>query len=164
MTDSNKKDEFVFFWGGSFSNFSVVRGGIDYLGENFPTSEHCFMYAKAKQFNDEEIARQIVNARTPKDAKRLGRKVKGYKDEEWSKVRYEIMKDINLLKYTQSKYHNQELKRTGNKHLVEASPFDDIWGIKMRATDKGVENPKNWKGQNLLGKVLMEVREELFNK
>ena len=53
------------------------------------------------------------------------------------------------------------LLKTGDKILVEASPYDDIWGIKMRKEDKGVTNPNNWKGTNLLGFVLMQVRDEL---
>lgn len=161
MTNSNKKDEFVFFWGGSFSNFSKVSEGVEYKGKIFPTSEHAFMYGKALQFKDLDIAKQLETAKTPKDAKRLGRKVKGYDDEVWSDVRYEIMKEVCLSKYTRSPYHKRQLLNTGTKELVEASPYDKVWGIGMSKDDNGVEDRRNWKGENLLGKVLMEVREEI---
>lgn len=161
MTNGNKKDDFVFFWGGSFSNFSEVSEGVEYKGKIFPTSEHAFMYGKALQFKDLDIAKQLETAKTPKDAKRLGRKVKGYDDEVWSDVRYEIMKEVCLSKYTRSPYHKRQLLNTGTKELVEASPYDKVWGIGMSKDDNGVEDRRNWKGENLLGKVLMEVREEI---
>lgn len=138
MTDSNKKDEFVFFWGGSFSNFSDVSEGVEYKGKIFPTTEHAFMYGKALQFKDLDIAKQLETAKTPKDAKRLGRKVKGYDDEVWSDVRYEIMKEVCLSKYTRSPYHKRQLLNTGTKELVEASPYDKVWGIGMSKDDNGV--------------------------
>jgi ribA/ribD-fused uncharacterized protein len=46
--------------------------------------------------------------------------------------------------------------------IIEASPYDSIWGIGMTADEKGVDNPLEWKGQNLLGFALMEVRDELI--
>ena len=51
--------------------------------------------------------------------------------------------------------------QTGNKVLVEASPYDGIWGIKMAETDKMAQNPLKWNGFNLLGFALMEVRDVL---
>ena len=56
------------------------------------------------------------------------------------------------------------LLSTGDKILVEASPYDKIWGIGMKEGTPGIENPSNWKGENLLGFALMEVRDELRNK
>jgi ribA/ribD-fused uncharacterized protein len=52
----------------------------------------------------------------------------------------------------------EKLLSTGNKILVEASPYDDIWGIGMKEDDPDVENPKKWQGLNLLGQALMSVR------
>jgi len=50
---------------------------------------------------------------------------------------------------------------TGNKTLVEASPLDKVWGIGLAVEDSRVHDPKQWQGLNLLGKVLMRVRDEL---
>ncbi len=55
----------------------------------------------------------------------------------------------------------KEILATGDKHLVEASPFDGIWGIKMGENHRHVENPDKWRGLKLLGEVLMKVRKEL---
>jgi predicted NAD-dependent protein-ADP-ribosyltransferase YbiA (DUF1768 family) len=47
---------------------------------------------------------------------------------------------------------------------VEASPYDKRWGIGMAAGDHGIEDPVNWKGDNLLGKAITQVRIEIFGK
>ena len=54
------------------------------------------------------------------------------------------------------------LKDTENRMLVEASPLDNIWGIGMAENDKGVENPINWKGLNLLGQAINLVKQEIL--
>lgn len=165
--DVNKRyinKDFEMFWGGVFSNFYNLKTPIKYEGKEFTTTEHAFMYGKAKQFKDTEIMKEIVDSfgSSPKVAKKLGRKVKGYDDDEWDKVRYQVMKDVLKEKFSQPKLKGI-LLGTEDKILVEASPFDAVWGIKMRESDRGVENPNNWRGQNILGQALMEVRDDLRN-
>ena len=55
----------------------------------------------------------------------------------------------------------QKLLKTGDIILAEASPYDKIYGIGLKPNDPRVQDPTQWKGQNLLGKALMKVREEL---
>jgi ribA/ribD-fused uncharacterized protein len=72
-----------------------------------------------------------------------------------------LVKQGNLLKFSQDESLKKFLLSTGDKILVESSPYDSIWGIGMLETDPGVNNPVLWKGENLLGFALMEVRDEL---
>ena len=54
----------------------------------------------------------------------------------------------------------QKLLETNDKIIAEASPNDSIWGIGLSKYDKDATNPKNWKGKNLLGFILMDIRDE----
>lgn len=151
----------IYFWGSELSNFWDAPFQMD--GLKFATSEQAFMYLKAKQFNDDEIALKILKAPTPLHAKKLGRAVRGYDDDIWSSVRYEAM--VTALEH---KFARPDMKRfllsTTNKTLVEASPYDVIWGVGLSEDDNRILHERNWKGQNLLGIALMEVRRRLIQE
>ncbi|KFE99434.1 hypothetical protein IX39_01840 [Chryseobacterium formosense] len=159
---------FLFFWGHTVKDeitkacfsqwfpFEFHENGIVYK-----TAEHYMMAGKAKLFNDMEILEKILNAATPNQAKSLGRKVKNFDPQFWDDHKYEIVKQGNLLKFSQNKGFKEFLLSTEDKILVEASPYDKIWGIGMLETDRQAENPQQWNGENLLGFALMEVRDEL---
>ena len=159
----------IFFWGEEFSNFFPCNITFKYGDEilKFSTSEQMFMWLKAKTFNDNEIADEILKVDHPKDAKRLGRKVKNFSNEIWQDKRETAMKLALRYKFSNE---NPELKeffldeRFDNKTFVEASPFDKIWGIGLAENDELADNEENWKGLNLLGKCLNEIREELLSK
>ncbi|MBR6770593.1 MAG: NADAR family protein [Lachnospiraceae bacterium] len=130
--------------------------------------EHCYccmeqfmMAQKAELFGDEVIKQTILNAEDPRQIQQLGRQVAHFDDTLWNKVKYSIILNGNYLKFTQNPQLREFLLSTGNQILVEASPYDGVWGIKMSATDTGSSNPLKWKGQNLLGFALMEVRDEI---
>lgn len=89
----------------------------------------------------------------------MGRSVRNFDDTLWDKVKFNIVVEGNYLKFSQNRELGKYLKDTGSKILVEASPYDRIWGIGMRESDPNASNPKYWKGQNLLGQALMKVRE-----
>lgn len=64
----------------------------------------------------------------------------------------------NFHKFTQNKKLMDYLLSTGDRIIVEASPTDTIWGIGLSQDSKMIDNPHTWKGENLLGFALMEVR------
>lgn len=167
-------DKYLFFWGhsadnsdGYLSNWyaSPFKSKSDESDIEFKTSEHYMMYYKAKLMGDNKTAEEILKCMTPKRVKALGRKVYPWDEDKWIKNRERIMYEGCLAKFSDPR--NEELKdkliATYPKILVEASPYDKIWGIGMRSTVKGVEDPKNWKGLNLLGKALNRSREKLMN-
>ena len=151
--------DFVFFWDGPLSNFSGCY--LKHDNKNFVSSEQIYMWYKAMFFKDEETAALILATASPKEAKNLGRKVKGFIQSEWDTVKYERMKTACMEKYTQSIFHQEELLKYYGKTFVEASPYDAVWGIAMGEDHPDVLDPTKWKGENLLGKVLTEICSEL---
>lgn len=118
------------------------------------------MYHKALLFNDSDIATQILAATTPIEVKALGRQVKDFDEEIWKENRYRIVKEANILKFTQHSDLKEKLLATKGKMLVEASPRDRIWGIGYGAKN-ALANKERW-GLNLLGLVLVEIRDEML--
>lgn len=119
------------------------------------------MAQKAELFGDKEISRQILDCSEPKKIKALGRKVKNFDEAVWDEVKYSIVLNGNYFKFSQNPELREFLLGTGDSILAEASPYDGIWGIKMRQTDENIYNPIKWKGENLLGFALMEARDEI---
>lgn len=142
-----------------FSNFYPAE--IDAEGHHFATSEHYYHFKKAEIFDDQETMAKILQTTDPGKAKALGRKVKNFDESFWSSCSVDMMQMVNLAKYKQNPDIRKVLLDTEDLILAEASPIDKIWGIGMKSTDPGAHNPSNWKGQNLLGMVLMRVREQL---
>lgn len=154
-------DKFVFFWGKEdiFSNFYFSP--FRHQGLVFNWSEQAVMYRKAKLFGADRIAQAILKAESPDKCKALGRSRQiPFVEEVWVENRERIYKEVLLDKFSYSKA-KQVILSTADKTLVEASPYDKIWGIGLAASHPDAENPEKWKGLNLLGKVLMEVRSEL---
>ena len=97
----------------------------------------------------------------PRQAKDLGRRVRGFDEEKWVATRFELVVRGNLAKFDQHANLREFLLGTGERVLVEASPVDRIWGIGLAADDERAEKPGLWRGLNLLGFALMEVRRAL---
>ncbi|MEZ4361700.1 MAG: NADAR family protein [Kofleriaceae bacterium] len=138
------------------------RGTFTVDGQEFGCAEQYMMYGKARLFGDAAVAAQILAATHPRDHKALGRKVKPYDEAIWRANRERIVLEGNRAKFTQSPELRALLEATAGTELVEASPYDKIWGIGLSAKDPRAQDPKQWKGQNLLGKVLTALREELL--
>ena len=117
------------------------------------------MYQKAMLFRDYEIAEKILKTKNPRTCKALGRKVQGFSPDTWGKYKRQIVFAGNMLRATQDEQFRQELRATGTSTIVEASPYDRIWGIGYDS-QHAIANKSNW-GQNLLGEALMKVRAQL---
>ena len=138
---------------------SFVIDGITY-----PTAEHYMMAEKARLFKDEENLEKILTASSPALAKKLGRLVKNFEVGVWNDNSFEIVTKGNFEKFKQNPDYKEFLLKTGNKVIVEASPFDKIWGIGMKQQNEKIHNPLLWNGLNLLGFALMKVRDELIRE
>lgn len=198
-------------------------------GVEYPTAEHWMMAEKARLFGDDKMLAEILVSSGPREAKALGRKVKGFDFQVWGKHRYDIVKignlakfgqDVDLLEFLLSTAQPQEtlgyakvaesetpyriddsakqssdvvreqlrLYRndaeedsqedsashrdgdrtpgtdTGTVILVEAAGRDCIWGIGLGKQNPKSLDPTQWRGQNLLGFALTEVREMLSTR
>ena len=116
------------------------------------------MYQKAILFNDYEIADKIINITTPKDIKALGRQVKNFDPVIWDKHKEMIVGTAVMAKFIQHPDLYKKLQESGDAIMCEAAPNDNIWGIGMAADNSKMQNPEEWQGTNLLGKIVMNVR------
>lgn len=153
---------FTFFFTEASPFSQWYRCGFEVDGITFNCAEQFMMHGKAKLFGDDEIAEKILVAGHPREQKALGRKVANFDDKKWRAERLRIVKDGNRAKFTQNAELLALLLETKGTTLVEASPYDRIWGIGLAAQDPRAQDPKQWKGQNLLGLVLTELRDELL--
>ncbi|PPK65876.1 NADAR family protein [Actinokineospora auranticolor] len=165
--DQGKAVKYLHFWGhrpnpdgsvgkGCLSQWWPTPFTLD--GRRFASAEHYMMWRKAELFNDPEIATRVLTARTPAEAKDLGRRVRGFDDERWTAARYEVVLTASIAKFGQNPELRRFLLSTRGRVLVEASPLDRIWGIGLAADDARAADPKTWLGLNLLGFALGEAR------
>ena len=170
LFDADQKLKYIFFWShqvrkdgqvskSCFSQWYPSIFEVDNI--QYSSAEQWMMAEKARLFNDLEVLNQILTSASPAEAKKLGRAVRGFDQSVWNSHKYEIVKIGNYHKFSQDESLKEFLLQTQQRILVEASPYDKIWGVGMKAGDAGIENPNNWKGINLLGFALMEVRDQL---
>ena len=155
---------YIFFWheyeeNGCFSQWYKAPFSLE--GVTYQTCEQYMMAKKALLFRDFPCYTDIMNEPDPKKDKALGKAIKNYDHSIWHSCNEEIIYNANLAKFTQHPELKEVLLGTGNKTLVEASPYDKIYGIGMEASDPDATNPGKWKGKNILGVVLGRVREAL---
>lgn len=160
---------YIYFWGHETSKSYV---GKECLSQWYPArftadgweyfnTEQYMMAEKARLFNDEESWKNIYFETDPKIIKKLGRTVKNFDSDLWDSKKYDIVVEGNYRKFSQNNRLKNYLLGTNNSILVEASPYDKIWGVGLSEHNHNIKDPSKWKGLNLLGKALMEVRSKL---
>lgn len=129
-------------WLSNFSNHPVIDGEKIL----WPTSEHLY---QALKFDDAESRRQIRLAPAPKLAAQLGRTLPGMRSD-WDAIKIAVMKQVLKLKLQSNPDLVTKLLDTGNSELIELSNKDSFWGVLP-----------NGDGSNHLGKLWMQIRDEL---
>ncbi len=144
---------------GCFSNW--YPAGFEYV-HHFDNSEQFMMYHKVIMFRKYDFANQILQTSDPAECKKIaGQKFPEFNADIWEKTCYTIVKRSIKAKFIQNEDIRKELLSTGNELLAECSPFDKKWGIGIDINDPDRLVVSKWKGKNLLGRILMEVREEI---
>jgi ribA/ribD-fused uncharacterized protein len=144
---------------GYLSNWWAAPFELD--GIVYPTTEHHMMYQKAILMGDQDVANLILRATSPAEVKSLGRQVRNFDARLWDDRKFEIVLAGNLAKFRAYPLLAQALLATGDHIIAEAADYDRVWGIGLSAADPRAQDQSQWRGQNLLGKVLMEVRRQL---
>jgi ribA/ribD-fused uncharacterized protein len=130
---------------GQFSNFAPFP--ISLNGEQWPTSEHFF---QAQKFNDVDYRERIRKTRSSMEAAKMGRDRNQTIRQDWESVKIDIMRQAVLAKFTQHEQLRELLLSTGEATIVEHTANDRYWGDGGDGT-----------GQNMLGQILMDIREHL---
>ena len=155
------QSKYTFFWQqqSPFSQWHLVNFEVNGLVYN--CCEQYMMHQKALLFGDEKTAEKVMHEKEPYMQKQLGREVKPFNEKTWNEHAKRIVYQGNEAKFTQNPKLLKKLMETKGTLLVEASPYDKIWGVGLSATDPKINDPKNWRGTNWLGEVLTNLREDL---
>jgi ribA/ribD-fused uncharacterized protein len=165
--------DYLYFWGHSRAAGAPV--GKSCLSQWYPsaftlagicyaTAEHYMMAGKARLFDDAEALQRILAACSPNEVKAIGREIRGFDEALWRESRQAIVFEGNLGKFSQNPELARYLLGTAPRVLVEASPVDPVWGIGLAEGDSNAHAPATWRGLNLLGFALMQVRECLLSE
>ncbi len=168
--DSFFYDDFVYFWKHEEKKGKITKACLSQWysstfvvdGITYNCAEQYMMAEKARIFGDEAIRSKILESSDPSVIKKLGRLVPNFDAEVWNEKSIEVVYNGNLHKFSQNKKLKDFLLSTGNSTLVEASPYDKIWGVGKGEDEADINIPHFWKGENRLGFILMEVREILL--
>ena len=160
------EEEFLFFWNGPFSQWSMDGAGpIEQFycdGIPYNCAEQWMMARKAQLFGDVEVFQKIMDSVDPREQKALGRQVKNFDEETWNHYAKQIVFEGSVLKFTQHHKYKAALMATEGFTLVEASPYDKIWGIGLGEDDPRALKRETWEGKNWLGEILTEVRDRIL--
>lgn len=165
-----KSKDFLFFWGHTnktgvinktcLSQRWPCRFSVDDV--TYSSTEQYLMAGKARLFKDTEMLEKILETDDPSVCKALGLAVKTFNQAVWEANRWDIAYKGNLAKFLQNEQLREFLMSTGSSQIVEASPYDRVWGIGMLESDPRATSPSQWLGDNLLGEVLTSVRGTIY--
>ena len=119
------------------------------------------MASKARLFGDDSTLSAILATDDPREHKRLGRQTRHFDHDSWLHKREHIAFRGNLANFSQNENLRLTLLHTGERRLPEASPYDNTWGIDLRASDYSASSLHTWRDFNLLAQKLEHVRNTL---
>jgi len=144
---------------GFLSNWYMSDFVLD--GIEFNSNEQYIMYRKAKLLGDDETAEAILAADTPAEHQKLGQNAKGYNDALWHGMRQMVAARGLYAKFSQNEELKKQLLETDDAFLVECAYKDLNWACGWHLDDDERKDISKWRGKNLLGFALMEVREQI---
>lgn len=135
-------------------------GGQEYICvEQYVTEE------KAYNFGDSAAAQKVRETTDPREMKRIGENIHNYDHQEWLNTMNEVVFKALKAKFTDERAHGAKdyLLSTGNRVIGEASR-NTHWGTGLHVSDQNALKTDEWKGKNIIGKMLMNIRNEILEK
>ena len=127
----------------------------------YHSTEQYLQHNRALFAGDEVTASKILKATEPIECKNLAKSVKNLNVQQWETAAFDIMKKGLLLKFKSDGKCRETLLQTGDRTIGEATSSDHFWGTGVALGDTHATNPGVWKGHNMMGKALEEVREQI---
>lgn len=153
----------VYSYLSELSNWYDVRrvgGNIDLYDQNFCSSEQAYVYKKALHANNHAAAKKVMFITDPREVKTFGNSIEGLDSKAWDTAKLDIMKEINLAKFSQNDQLKKALLATGTMEIVEGG-LDTFWAAGAPFTSKSILQPTTWTGANKLGMILVDIRTQL---
>ncbi|KFZ26574.1 MAG: hypothetical protein KQ78_01210 [Candidatus Izimaplasma bacterium HR2] len=144
------------FWGGIYSQWTISP--IHFYGIDFNCNEQMMMYGKAITFDDHERAREVMATSIARNQKALGRRVRNFDFKKWDVICNDLVYTANYCKFTQNYNALKILLFDKSDLIVEASPYDKVWGIGLGKDDPRALIRSEWLGENRLGQIITDVR------
>ena len=145
-----------------FSNWNTEHS-FELFDQKFNCGEQAMMWSKAMIFGDKEKAEEIMQETDPREQKKKGKEVSGFDEDIWKGARTPLMYMIFKAKFSQNEEAYGPLIQSKNTIMVEASPYDKIWGCGL-SEEKAKRTPESqWPGKNLHGKVMTKYKNDIFN-
>jgi len=155
----SEEEKFCLFWGGPFSQWA--KRDMEINGIKYNCCEQYMMAEKARLFEDFEMVTKIMSQANPREQKKCGREVRNFDQGEWEAIARDVVYDANYAKFTQNEDCLDTLAGKRGQTIVEASPYDKIWGIGLSKDDPRAKDRSQWQGTNWLGEAIMQVRDKL---
>ena len=146
---------------GFLSNWYPSDIAVD--GKRFSSTEQYIMYKKCMILGDEAAAKQVMATDDPEQQQAIGRSARNYHNTVWDGICQVVAMRGLLAKFSQHDDLRRKLLETGDAYLVECARSDHRWACGIGLYDDDRRDIDRWKGKNILGFALMEVRQALIN-
>ena len=134
------------------------------MGEQFNSLEQYIMVEKARNFGDQQVVVRITKESNPVKQKQMGKTIKGFHKQDWEDVAKEKILPGMLAKFTQNETCRNVLLNTGDNLHIEGNPHDLFFGAGVPLHSPDIWQPSKYKGENVMGKMLQRVREQVKNQ
>ena len=140
-----------------FSNFHSSPFIIE--NQKYNTVEQFYQVQKAKTFGDTKAVIEMLRLRSPRRCKERGRSIENFDSAQWSQAAPDVMQRGVREKFMQNEQLRSHLLATKDAILAEATEFDTFWATGLNIEDEGNCDVDNWPGRNMLGSIIMGVRD-----